>query len=83
MNEDKILEECGGGVWNAAEGAAEEDAEMVIDMKCPLQLQEIQVINGVGDFSTKRFTVFGSGDSRGPWTWLYSGGLEEGRVEVR
>jgi hypothetical protein len=73
------LEDCNREVWNAAEGAVEEDAEIVIDMKCPIKLQEIQIMNGVGDFSTKRFTVFGSGDSRGPWTWLYSGGVKEGR----
>ena len=65
-------------MWNAAEGSIEEDAELVIDMKCPIKLQEIQIINGDGDFSTKSFTVFGSVDSRGPWTWLYSGGIEEG-----
>ena len=80
--ENKILEERSEEVWNAAEGAIKEDAEIVIDMKWPLKLQEVKIINGVGDFSTKSFTVFGSQYSRGPWSWLYNGELEEGRAEV-
>ena len=85
-NEDtgaaNIIEECGKEPWIASEGAIGEDAKMVIDVKCPLKLQEVQLINGVGDFSTKSFSVFGSQDSTGPWSRLYKGELKEGRVEV-
>ena len=80
-NEEKIFEKCSGEVWNTAEGAINEDAEIEIDMECPFKLEEIQIINGVGDFSTKRFSVFGSLDSS-RWTWLYSGELQEGGFEV-
>ena len=83
MDKDKIFEECSGGVWNAAEGAIEDEAELVIDMGCPLMLEEIQIINGLGDFSTKSFTVFGSQDSNGPWIQLYVGVLKQSTIEVR
>ena len=59
-----------------------EKAEIVIDMKCPIKLKEIQLVNGVGDFSSKDFSVLGSHNSNGPWSKLYTGELQEGRYEV-
>jgi hypothetical protein len=80
--ESNVLEECSGDAWNADEGAIGEDAEMVIDMKCPHKLQEVQVINGVGDFSTRGFSVLGSTNSTGPWKKIYIGELEKRMDEV-
>ena len=51
-------------------------------MKCPIKLQEIKLINGVGDFSTKGFTVFGAHAGDGPWVKLFGGALEKGTDEV-
>ena len=51
-------------------------------MKCPLKLQEIHVINGIGDFSTKRFSVFGGLKDTGPWDWLFTVELEQGSNQV-
>ena len=77
-----IIGECSDEPWAAAEEATGENAHMVIDMKCPLKLQEIQLINGVGDFSTKSFSLFGSQESTGPWSRLYTGEMERSRIEV-
>ena len=75
-----ILEECNRELWEAPGGALRNDACLVIDMKCSLKLQEIQMLNGAGEFSTKGFSVFGSNNSTGPWSRLYTGELE--RVEA-
>ena len=74
--------QCSAKQWNALEGGIGEDAEIIIDMKCPEKLTDIQLINGVGDFGTKRFSIFGSQNSTWPWTWIYTGELMEGRTEV-
>ena len=79
---DHIFDECSDKVWNAPEGAVGEDAEIVIDMKCPIKLLQIQLKNGVGDFSTRDFSVFGSHSSSGPWSKVYTGELKEGATEV-
>ena len=81
--ENMIFEECSGESWNAAEGAIGKDAELIVDMECPFKLQKIRIVNGIGEFSTKRFTVFGAEDSRGPWARLFSGDLEQRATEVR
>ena len=83
-NGDKpnILEECSEDVWNAAEGATGEDAEIIVDMKCPIKLQEIQAINGIGEFSSKGFSVMGSASNTGPWKRIHLGELEEVKEEV-
>ena len=77
-----ILEECSGDVWNAAEGATGKDASIVVDMKCPMKLQEVQFVNEVGDFGSRQFSVFGSSSSTGPWKSIYSGAAKEGREQV-
>ena len=58
------------------------DALVVIDMKCSLKLQEIQLINGAGEFSTEGFSVLGSDNSTGPWIRLFMGEVERVKVEV-
>ena len=51
-------------------------------MGCPRKLEEIQIMNGIGDFSSKGFSVFGASSSDGPWKRIYKGELEEGKEEV-
>ena len=77
-----ILEEYNRDVWEAAEGALRIDASVVIDMKCSLKLQEIQLINGGAEFITKGFSVLGSDNSTGPWSRLFMGELEKVTVQV-
>ena len=77
-----ILEECSDESWDVPAGATGDEAAIVVDMQCPIWLQDIQVINGVGDHSTKEFTVLGAHDGAGPWEQLFTGELEEGMVEV-
>ena len=77
-----ILEECNRDVWEASEGASKKDAWVVIDMKCSLKLQEIQLIHGGGEFSTKGFSVFGSDNSTGPLIRLFMGEVERVKVEI-
>ena len=51
-------------------------------MGCPKKLEEVQILNGIGDFSSKGFSVFGASSSNGPWKRIYKGELEEGKEEV-
>ena len=77
-----ILEECNKEQWNAPERALGEDAEVQIDMICPFRLQEIQIINGNGEFKTKKFSVFVSNNRTGPWRKVITGLLDTGEVKV-
>ena len=83
-NEDdsKILEGCSEGGWNANEGATGENAKIVIDMGCPIKLQNIQLINGAKEFGTKDFSIFSSPKSTGPWSKFFSGSIEKNDNEV-
>ena len=82
VEESDIFEGCSKAGWKAPEGATGDDAKIVIDMGCPLKLQDIQLMNGAGDFSTEGFSVFASNNERGPWNELYSGILENIVSEV-
>ena len=55
---------------------------IVIDMKCSIEFQKIELINGFGDSITRGFSVFGSHNSTGPWRRLYTGELDEISAEV-
>ena len=77
-----ILEECTDDVWSADEGSSGEDAEIIVDIGCPKKLEEIQILNGIGDFSSKGFSVLGASGSNGPWKRIYKGELKEGKDEV-
>ena len=59
-----------------------EKVEIVMDMKCPIELKEVEMINGHGDFITKEFYVFGSHDITGPWKILFGGELDNNSNEV-
>ena len=79
-NSVDILDNCTGEVWKAAIGAIGEDAEIMIDMQCPVEFQKIELINGAGDFLAKGFSVFGSHASTGPWMKLFTGELGSNKV---
>ena len=81
--EINIFDECSQEEWNATEGALGNEAEIVIDLKCPIKLKEIQITNGIGDFSTKGFSFFGSQSSLGPWKTIFTGDMQENKMEVR
>ena len=76
------MTECSDETWIAPEDTTQTAALFLIDMKCPMKLQEVQLRNSVGEFGTKTFSVFGSDNSAGPWELLYNGGLEQGSDEV-
>ena len=75
---EEIFESCNNEYWKAPPGGKEDEAEIVIDLKCPMRLETFSVINGFGDFGTKQFTLFGSRNISGPWTELYRGELPPG-----
>ena len=53
-----------------------ENAEMVLDLKCPEKLLEIQIMNAEGDFRTNSFSIYGSTNSTA-WTKVFTGKLQE------
>ena len=65
-----------------SEEAFGEKSEIVMDMKCPIELQAVEIINGVGDFITKDFVIHGSHVVTGPWNMLFAGELDNNSVEV-
>ena len=70
-------------MWEGTKENDREDAELIMDMKCPIELQEIQLINGFGAFQIKEFDVYGSHNSSGPWNMLLEGTLDPDSVEVK
>ena len=75
---ENILESCNNEFWRAANGKAGEEAEMIVDLKCTTQIESFSIINGFGDFGTKKYTLFGSENLEGPWTEIHSGELPQG-----
>ena len=65
-----------------SEEAFGEKSEIVMDMKCPIELQAVEIINGVGDFITKDFVIHGSHIVTGPWNVLFAGELDSSSFEV-
>ena len=72
---ENITSSCNNDYWRATPG---EEAEIIIDMKCSKQLETFSIMNGYGDFGTKKFSLFGSREVSGPWTELYRGELPQG-----
>ena len=77
-----ILDKCGDEQWSAPIGIVGENARIIIDTVCPIKLKKFQLINGIGDFSTKMFSLHGAYNSSGPWKTLYKGELQKGVQEV-
>ena len=78
-----ILRDCNKEVWRASEGVSGVDAEIIVDMKCPIELQEVQLINGVGEFLVKNFVVYGSNNSSDLWNMLFEEELDQRSRKVR
>ena len=59
-------------------GKTGEEAEIIIDIKCPLRLETFSIMNGFGNFGTRKFSLFGSRRAEGPWTELFKGDISQG-----
>ena len=77
-----ILDKCSDEQWSAPVGIVGENARIIIDTVCPIKLKKFQLINGIGDFSTKMFSLLGAYNRSGPWKTLYKGELQNGVQEV-
>ena len=69
---------CSNDYWRAPTGKTDEEAEIIIDLKCPMRLETFSIINGFKSFGAKKFSIMGSRELTGPWTELYKGELPEG-----
>ena len=75
---EEILENCNNEYWRAPAGGRGKEAEIIIDLKCPMWLESFSIMNGFGDFGTNQFSLSGSLNPTGPWTDLYRGELTQG-----
>ena len=75
---ENILESYNNEYWRAPAGGRGKEAEIIIDLKCPMWLESFLIMNGFGDFGTKQFSLSGSVNPTGPWTDLYRGELTQG-----
>ena len=80
--EGSILELCSEQSWTVEPEDGGNETEIIIDMKCPRKLQEIQLVNHDGNFGTKEFSVLSSTSETGPWVKLFKGDMETGTNEV-
>ena len=83
---ENVLESCNNKYWRAPLGKTGNEAEIVIDLNCTRLLETFSVMNGFGNFGTKKFSMFGSREVDGPWDEIYRGELppgEEMTEEVR
>jgi hypothetical protein len=71
-------ESCNNDFWRAQNGKIGDEAEIIIDLKCPMRLETFSIMNGFGSFGTKEFSIFGSREKTGPWTELFRGELQQG-----
>jgi hypothetical protein len=75
---ENITASCNNEYWRAPTGKTGEDAEIIIDLKCPTRLDSFSIMNGFGDFGIKEYALMGSQRLDGPWTELYVGELPPG-----
>ena len=75
---ENLLESCNNEYWRSTAGGGGKEAEIIIDLKCPMWLESFLIMNGFGDFGTKQFSLSGSVNLTGPWTDLYRGELTQG-----
>ena len=78
VNLNISTESCNNDHWRAHKGKTGKDAEIIIDMKCPIMLEKFTIMNGFGDFGIKKFTLFGSTKLEGPWIDMFRGELLQG-----
>ena len=69
---------CSNDYWRGPTGKTDEEAEIIIDLKCPMRLETFSIMNGFGNFGTKKYSILGSREVTGPWTELYKGELQQG-----
>ena len=74
-----LLDTCNNEYWRAAKGKSGAEAEIIVDLKCPIFLETFKIINGFGNFGTKEYFLFGARKITGPWAELHRGELSEGR----
>ena len=79
----EIFEECSEGGWKAKEGSTGDEANVVIDMGCPIKVQNIQLTNGAEYFRTNQFSFLSSLGVNGPWNKLLSETLRKDDNEVK
>ena len=77
-----VLGKCSDGQWSAPSGTVGENARLVVDTGCPIKLNKVLLVNGVGDFSTKMFSILGAHNKSGPWKTLYQGELQKEDQQV-
>ena len=77
---ENLLEPCNNQYWKAPVGKTGKEAEIIIDLKCPMLLDTFSIINGFGTFGLKMFSLFGSRTISGPWNELYTGELPPGKI---
>ena len=73
-----LLEKCTNAHWRAAKSKSNDEAEIIIDLKCPIYLETFKIMNGYGDFGTKQYSLFGSRNLTGPWATIHTGQLPQG-----
>ena len=71
-------ESCSNDYWKAPNGKTMEEAEIILDLKCPTRLETFSIMNGFGNFGTNKFSLWGAREMEGPWTKLYTGELPPG-----
>ena len=75
---DITEDSCSNDYWRAPNGKTGDEAEIIIDLKCPIRLESFSIMNGFGGFGTRRFTMLGSRELTGPWIEIHSGELQVG-----
>ena len=71
-------ESCSNDYWKAPNGKTMEEAEIILDLKCPTRLETFSIMNGFGNFGTNKFSLWGARELEGSWTKLYTGELPLG-----
>ena len=75
---ENILDPCNNQYWEVPAGKTGEEAEIIIDLKCPMLLDTFTIINGFETFGVRGFSLFGSRTKAGPWDDLFTGELSQG-----
>ena len=70
-----IFKSCNNNFLKTKKGKTGEEAEIIIDLKCPVRLERFSIINGFGNFGTKKFILFGARNISSKWKQLYAGEL--------
>ena len=84
LNPQALLSPCEESqTWTAPAGLTGEQAEVVFDLNCMQSLHRIQILNGVGDYSTHSLVVWGARTWQGKWRKLKESKLSKRSNEVK